>query len=81
MNRIKEWVIKKVIERILNKEGKMLKGYATTISAVLMVITGALQLLGISPEFMVTSVHGMDLVLAGLATFGIGRKLSTLEAK
>ena len=81
MNWFKKWVVKKVIEKILHKEGKMLKGYMTTISAALMVIVGALQLVGISPDFIQTSLHGMDLILAGLATFGIGRKLATIEQK
>ena len=59
----------------------MLKGYVTYISAALMVITGILQILGLAPDVISTSVQGWDLVMAGLAIFGVGRKLTTLETK
>lgn len=59
----------------------LLKGYVTYISAALMIVTGLLQLLGLGPEFMTTSLHGWDLVMGGLGVFGVGRKLASLEAK
>lgn len=58
-----------------------LKGYVTYISAFLMVITGILQMVGMAPDFSQTSVQGWDLVMAGIAMFGVGRKLAKLEGK
>jgi len=76
------WLRKWIIELILNKEVKpMLKGYVTYISAALMIVTGGLDLLGLTPGFMTTTLHGWDLVMAGLTTLGIGRKLATIETK
>jgi len=59
----------------------MLKGYITYISAALMVITGVLQIAGVAPDIIQTTVQGWDLIMAGLAIFGVGRKLATIERK
>ena len=56
-----------------------LKGWITYISAALMIVTGALQMFGLAPDWMSTNVTGLDLIMAGLAIFGIGRKLSVIE--
>lgn len=77
---VKEWLAKKLIKHYIGGN-TMLKGYVTYISAALMVLTGILQIMGMAPEIIQTSMQGWDLVMAGLAIFGIGRKLATIENK
>lgn len=59
----------------------MLKGYVSKIGFGLMILTGILQIIGVAPDIIQTSVQGWDLIMAGIAGFGIARKLATIERK
>lgn len=79
LNFIKRWILQRILKEVVPMT--ILKGYVTYISAVLMIVTGLLQLLGVGPDFMTTSLHGWELVMSGLTVFGVGRKLANLETK
>lgn len=79
MNFIRRTIIKYLIKEVA-KMG-FLKGYITYIAAALMIITGILQMTGMAPDVIQTSVHGWDLIMMGLGIFGIGRKVQAVVDK
>lgn len=81
MTRIERILLGLMVKRAVNsRRTKMfMKGYVTYISAVLMIVTGALQIAGLAPDVIQTTVQGWDLIMAGLAIFGVGRKLAGIE--
>lgn len=49
------------------------------VGAVLAIVTGLLQIVGASPDWMgTTSVQGWDLVMAGWLALGFGRKFERI---
>lgn len=79
MNFIRRTIIKYLIKEVAKM--RFLKGYITYIAAALMIIIGVLQITGLVPDFIQTSVQGLDLIMAGLAVFGIGRKVQAIVDK
>ena len=84
MNWIENLMAKQAVQYLLKRGGFMfnfLDGYKTYVAAVLMIITGALQMAGYAPDVIQTSIHGWDLIMAGIAAIGVGHKLEKIVSK